>query len=142
VWACSEMALLPISDEVEALAVPQRSRHDDYQGWAVGPKRAPVRLALAYATVPGMSFAGLADEEDAAVIDPDLFAFHHVDYAAPGHIPSTSVVGMTPTIDRVVPLRRLSSVRYVRSSLARSPRAQASPPGYAEQDRCLAVALR
>lgn len=82
----NEVGLLPISDEVELLAVPHRPRYDDYQEWAVGPKRASVRLALAHATVSGMSIAGLADEDGGTVIDPDLFAFHRVDYAAMGHI--------------------------------------------------------
>lgn len=86
VVVAGEVGLLPISEEVEVLAVPHRPRYDDYQDWAVGPKRATVRLALAHATVSGMSFAGLATEDGGAVIDPDLFVFHHVDYAALGHI--------------------------------------------------------
>jgi DNA repair exonuclease SbcCD nuclease subunit len=82
----TQLSLVPISDEVELLLVPHRENYDDYQSWAVPPKKSRLRIAVAHGSVTGLSFLGLGDEEGGAIIDPDLFLFHGVDYAAMGHI--------------------------------------------------------
>lgn len=82
----TELSLVPISDEVELLLVPHRENYDDYQSWAVPPKASRLRIAVAHGSVAGLSFLGLGDEEGGEIIDPDLFAFHGVNYAAMGHI--------------------------------------------------------
>jgi DNA repair exonuclease SbcCD nuclease subunit len=84
----TEVSLVPISDEVELLLVPHRENYDDYQSWDVPPKMSRLRIAVAHGSVTGLSFLGLGDEEGGAIIDPDLFAFHGVNYAAMGHIHS------------------------------------------------------
>lgn len=82
----TKLSLVPISDEVELLLVPHRENYDDYQSWAVPPKASRLRIAVAHGSVAGLSFLGLGDEEGGGIIDPDLFAFHGVNYAAMGHI--------------------------------------------------------
>lgn len=86
ITVASDVAVMPISNEVEVLTVPHAERYDDYQSWVVPPKKATARIAVAHATVAGLSYVGPGVEEGGGVIDPDLFAFHQVDYAAMGHI--------------------------------------------------------
>lgn len=82
----TKVSLVPISDEVELLLVPHRENYDDYQSWDVPSKKSRFRIAVAHGSVTGLSFLGLGDEEGGGIIDPDLFVFHFVDYAAMGHI--------------------------------------------------------
>lgn len=82
----TEVSLVPISDEIELLLVPHREKYDDYQSWDIPPKKSRLRIAVAHGSVTGLSFLGLGDEEGGGIIDPDLFAFHSVNYAAMGHI--------------------------------------------------------
>jgi len=82
----TEVSLVPISDEVELLLVPHRENYDDYQSWDVPPKKSRLRIAVAHGSVTGLSFLGFGDEEGGGIIDPDLFVFHSVNYAAMGHI--------------------------------------------------------
>ena len=82
----TELSLISISNEVELLLVPHSENYDDYQSWDVSPKKSRLRIAVAHGSVTGLSFLGLGDEEGGGIIDPDLFAFHSVDYAAMGHI--------------------------------------------------------
>lgn len=73
---------------IELLCIPHRSSYDGYREWAVPQKQAPVRIALAHGLVTDMGvYAGPEGvDDDAGAIDPDLFSYHQVDYAALGHI--------------------------------------------------------
>jgi DNA repair exonuclease SbcCD nuclease subunit len=71
---------------VEFLAVPHQEDYSGYGNWAVPPKEAPWRIALAHGVVAGMSYRGPDEEPGAAALDPDLFIRHRADYAALGHI--------------------------------------------------------
>lgn len=82
----TEVSLVPISDEIELLLVPHRENYDDYQSWDIPPKKSRLRIAVAHGSVTGLSFLGLGDEDGGGIIDPDLFTFHSVNYAAMGHI--------------------------------------------------------
>jgi exonuclease SbcD len=90
VTVASDAQLLPVSPEVELLLIPHRVRFDDYQAWKIPPKQATYRIAVAHGTVAGLAFLGPEAQEDEAeaggIIDPDLFSFHRVDYAAMGHL--------------------------------------------------------
>lgn len=75
--------------DFEVLCLAQRGSYADYPGWQVPAKRLPRRVALAHATVSGLSFAGAEDDDEpAGIIDPDLFDRFEADYAALGHIHS------------------------------------------------------
>jgi predicted phosphodiesterase len=81
-------------EDLEILAIPHQLTYKNYIEWAVPPKKAPFRLALAHGSVSGMAFlglehmynAGITEEEGGSVIDPDLFTRFQIDYAALGHI--------------------------------------------------------
>lgn len=73
-------------ENVEILGIPHRDAYGDYREWDVPAKRSRFRIAVAHATVIGMSYAGIEEEPGATAIDPDLFARFQVDYAALGHI--------------------------------------------------------
>jgi len=77
-------------DGIEFLAVPHQPDYREYMQWAVEDKTAGCRIGIAHGIIAGMSFTGLSDdgEEDASVIDSDLFQRFSVDYAAMGHIHS------------------------------------------------------
>jgi len=90
VTMASDVQLLPVSPEVELLLIPHRPKFDDYQAWKIPPKQAAYRIAVAHGTVAGLAFLGPGVEEEdvegGGIIDPDLFLFHRVDYAALGHL--------------------------------------------------------
>ncbi|NMB76769.1 MAG: hypothetical protein GYA21_16755 [Myxococcales bacterium] len=73
---------------VEVLCIPHQARYDGYRDWQVPAKASNLRIALAHGLVTGMEIYLGPDEEGEppGVLDPDLFAFHKVDYAALGHI--------------------------------------------------------
>ena len=71
---------------VEILAIPHQTEYGDYRNWNVPPKRAPLRLGMAHGIVTGLAYAGPDEEAGAGMLDPMLFGFHGVDYAALGHI--------------------------------------------------------
>jgi len=76
-----------VQDEgVELLAIPFASSHADYVDWKLPPRKAPLRIAVAHGSVAGMHYAGGDEEEEAGVMDPDLFVRHGVQLAALGHI--------------------------------------------------------
>ncbi|MCR9142478.1 MAG: metallophosphoesterase [bacterium] len=71
---------------VEIVAIPHQAQYGDYQSWNIPAKRAPLRLAMAHGIVTGLAYAGPDEEAGAGMLDPLLFNFHSVDYAALGHI--------------------------------------------------------
>lgn len=71
---------------VEILAIPHQPEYGDYRSWNIPPKRAPLRIAMAHGIVTGLAYAGPDEESGAGMLDPMLFSFHDVDYAALGHI--------------------------------------------------------
>ncbi|MEQ9364727.1 MAG: hypothetical protein RIF32_10805, partial [Leptospirales bacterium] len=71
---------------VEILAIPHQAQYGDYQSWNIPAKRAPLRLAMAHGIVTGLAYAGPDEEAGAGMLDPLLFNFHSIDYAALGHI--------------------------------------------------------
>ena len=71
---------------MEFLAVPHQEEYAGYDTWAVPPKAAPWRIALAHGIVAGMAYRGPDAEGGGSALDPDLFARFQVDYAALGHI--------------------------------------------------------
>ena len=76
--------------EIEFLAIPHQDNLAALAGWEVPPKRARLRIALAHAVVPGVTYdpeAAFGDHEaGGSVIDTDFFRRCQVDYAALGHI--------------------------------------------------------
>ncbi len=72
--------------DVEVLAIPHQRGYAEYREWKVPPKETKIRIALAHALVAGAGFAFDDVEEEASVIDPDLFLRFGADYAALGHI--------------------------------------------------------
>ncbi len=76
-------------ESIEVLAVPHRESYADYTEWDVPDKQAPVRIALAHATVEEMVYSGPRDadiEEGGTAIARDVFTRFAVDYGALGHI--------------------------------------------------------
>lgn len=71
---------------VEILAIPHQAEYGDYRSWNVPAKRAPLRLAMAHGIVTGLAYTGPDEESGAGMLDPLLFNYHSVDYAALGHI--------------------------------------------------------
>ena len=71
---------------VEFLAVPHQESYAGYGSWAVPPKEARWRVALAHGLVAGLAYRGPDGEGGASALDPDLFQRFGVDYAALGHI--------------------------------------------------------
>lgn len=71
---------------VEILSVPHQDRYTGYGTWAVPPKQAPWRIAMAHGVVAGMAYRGPDEEKGGTAIDPDLFLRYRADYAALGHI--------------------------------------------------------
>ena len=72
--------------DVEILAIPHQRGYAEYREWKVPPKTTKIRIAFAHALVAGAGFTLDDVEEEASVMDPDLFARCGVDYAALGHI--------------------------------------------------------
>ncbi len=95
--ADSSYELFP-GDDVELLAVPFASSHADYVEWKLPPRKAPLRIAVAHGSIAGMHYAGGDEEEEAGVMDPDLFVRHGVQLAALGHIHA----GRTEVIEGVI----------------------------------------
>ena len=73
---------------VELVAIPFAPTHADYVEWKLPPRKAPLRIAVAHGSVAGMHYAGGDEEEEAGVMDPDLFVRHGIQLAALGHIHS------------------------------------------------------
>ncbi len=71
---------------VEFLSIPHQEDYSGYGNWAVSPKEAPWRIALAHGVVAGMSYRGPDEEPGGSALDPDIFLRHRADYAAMGHI--------------------------------------------------------
>jgi len=78
---------LPL-DEVDAeiVAVPFRRDLTGYLDWPRPPRSRAVRIGMFHGVVNGMTYTGESAEADHAVIDPDLFRWLELDYAALGHI--------------------------------------------------------
>ena len=72
--------------DVEIFAIPHQKEYAVYRDWRVPPKRTKLRIAVAHALVAGAGFTIDDVEEEASVMDHDLFARFGVDYAALGHI--------------------------------------------------------
>ncbi|TGL62252.1 DNA repair exonuclease [Leptospira ognonensis] len=83
--------ILPLNEEVELLSIPHQESYGELL-MALPPKKmAKVRIALAHATVVGMSFTGLKDEEEeekGGLIDVTQLQSLDCDYVAVGHIHS------------------------------------------------------
>ena len=73
---------------VEIFAIPHQKVYAEYREWKIPQKKTNLRIAVAHALVAGAGFAFDDVEEEAAVMDPDLFVRCGVDYAALGHIHS------------------------------------------------------
>lgn len=78
--------LYPLSPEAELLSLRFHRDYGDYRDWPVPPKKKPLRILLAHGLVPGIVYTGPEEESPAGTIDPDLFAFLQIDFAALGHI--------------------------------------------------------
>lgn len=83
--------ILNLNEEVELLSIPHQESYGELL-MALPPKKsANVRIALAHATVVGMSFTGLKDEEEeekGGLIDVAQLQSLGCDYVAVGHIHS------------------------------------------------------
>jgi DNA repair exonuclease SbcCD nuclease subunit len=80
-----------LGEEVELLAIPHRESYGDLLLSLPPQKSAKIRIALAHATIVGMSFTGLKDEEDeekGGYIDLSQLQALGCDYVAVGHIHS------------------------------------------------------
>ena len=80
--------------DVEILAIPHQKGYADYREWPIPQKKTKLRIAVAHALVAGGGFAFDDVEEEAAVMDPDLFVRCGVDYAALGHIHSEKTLSI------------------------------------------------
>jgi DNA repair exonuclease SbcCD nuclease subunit len=80
-------SLIPLSDQIEILAIPFSREMIDFQNWSIPLKKAKYRLLAAHGTVPGLIYAGPEEEEgEGGVLDPELIRKAEADYAALGHI--------------------------------------------------------
>ncbi len=78
--------LHPAGLDLELLAVPFQRGYGDYAHWRPPAKERRWRVALLHGVVNGLTYTGASEEDEHAVIDPDLFARLGLDYAALGHI--------------------------------------------------------
>jgi DNA repair exonuclease SbcCD nuclease subunit len=72
--------------KAEIIAVPFQKEYADYINWEIPAKQSPYRIALAHATVPGLTYTGPDTEDESGILDPDFFRRNRIDYAALGHI--------------------------------------------------------
>jgi DNA repair exonuclease SbcCD nuclease subunit len=91
-------SLEALSAEAELLALPFRRSFSDYREWGVPDKMAPLRILLSHGTVPGIVYTGPDEEPAGGVLDPDLFSYLKIDYAALGHIHGGSLSRMGNTL--------------------------------------------
>ncbi len=94
-------SLIPLSDEIEILAVPFSRETLDFQNWMIAPKKAKYRILAAHGTVPGLIYAGPeAEDEEGGILDPELVRYVEADYAALGHIHGAleSTAGSVPMV--------------------------------------------
>ena len=76
------------SDNIELLSIPHQHDYSAYPQWKVPKKKCSFRLAMIHGIVSGMTYSGPDNEEGGGAIDPEMFQFFSVDYAAMGHIHS------------------------------------------------------
>jgi|JI8StandDraft_1071087.scaffolds.fasta_scaffold00305_3 DNA repair exonuclease SbcCD nuclease subunit len=87
----SPFQLQKISEAVELLSIPHRESYGDLLLSLPEAKSAQVRIAIAHATIVGMSFTGFKDEEEeekSGYIDVSQLQALECDYVAVGHIHS------------------------------------------------------
>jgi len=87
----SPYRLEKLNEHVEILSIPHRDSYGDLLLSLPAPKSAHFRIGLAHATIVGMSFTGLKDEEEeekSGLIDVSQLQALGCDYVAVGHIHS------------------------------------------------------
>ncbi|TGN14310.1 metallophosphoesterase family protein [Leptospira ilyithenensis] len=81
--------LIPLNDEVEILGIPHQENYGKLLTGNPPSKKAKLRIGMAHATVSGMSFAGINnEEEDGGILDSNQLQSLNCDYVAVGHIHS------------------------------------------------------
>ncbi|MCZ8156601.1 MAG: metallophosphoesterase [Leptospira sp.] len=83
--------IVPIDPTVELLAIPHRNSYADLITSLPPKKNAAIRIGLAHATIIGMSFTGIEDDETdekGGLIDVSQLQALECDYVAVGHIHS------------------------------------------------------
>ncbi|WP_411823724.1 metallophosphoesterase family protein [Leptospira sp. 'Mane'] len=81
--------LIQLNDEVEILGIPHQENYGKLLTGNPPPKNTKFRIGLAHATVSGMSFAGINnEEEDGGILDSNQLISLNCDYVAVGHIHS------------------------------------------------------
>lgn len=80
----------PEGIDVEVVGVPFRRSFEGYPDWPVPLPERRWRIGLLHGVVNGMTYTGESEEEEHAVLDPDLFGRLGLHYAALGHIHARS----------------------------------------------------